>query len=367
MKESFPGASILVVDDTVENVRLLMSVLADRDYEIRPATSGRQALLAATQAPPDLILLDVDMPDMNGFEVCRNLKDTPGLRDIPVIFLTALTDASDKVRAFELGGADYITKPFQVDEVLARVNAHLGLRRAKLDLAQQYERLRELERLRDDLVKMVVHDMRSPLTTLIAHLRFLREDAGELLNEQSRDDLKLALESSSTLNRMTNDLLDVSRLEQRRMPITLAETDLVAIAGEVCAALGGRDRSRSLCVSSESARPARCDAIVIRRVLENLVDNAIKHTPSGGRIDVVALDAGSRSRVEVRDEGRGVPPEARERIFEKFVTTGASDAKFHSAGLGLAFCKLAIEAHGGSIGIDAATPKGSIFWFELPQ
>ena len=367
MTNSFAGASILVVDDTVENVRLLVNVLIQQNYDIRPVTSGRQALLAATQAPPDLILLDVDMPDMSGFEVCQQLKSQPALRDIPVIFLTALNDQAEKVRAFDLGGADYITKPFQVDEVLARVRAHLALRQAKVELSQQYDRLRELERLRDDLVKMVVHDMRSPLTALTCHLRFLDEEAGAALGAEARDDLRIAMESSATLYRMTNDLLDVSRLEQNRMPLEIGSHDVAPIAQEVCAMLAPLDRTRTLRVECDGAQPVRCDATIVRRILENLVGNAIKHTPSGGTIRVSLAPSGAFLRLAVHDEGAGVPEEAHTRIFEKFGTADSTGSRrFHSAGLGLAFCKLAAEAHGGRIGLQNASPRGSVFWFDLP-
>jgi signal transduction histidine kinase len=358
-------ASVVVVDDTVENLRVLANVLGEQRYEVRPVTNGRQALQAVHHDPPDLILLDINMPDMNGYEVCRLLKADPRTKDVPVIFLTALTDTGDKVKAFEAGGIDYITKPFQFEEVLARVKTHVALRQAQQALSQSYERLRGLERLRDDLVHMVVHDMRSPLMVLTEGLGMLRE--GDVLDGERAADLRASLDAAEAINRMANDLLDVSRLEGGRMPLQRSLCDLTRIAGEVRDALTSIDRCRSIEVEAAEAIEALCDASIVRRVLENLLSNGIKHTPPGTRLRIALGRVERGVRVAMHDQGPGVPPEAREKIFEKFGTVETRQSRaYHSAGLGLAFCKLAVEAHGGRIGVDPGIPTGSTFWFELP-
>jgi DNA-binding response OmpR family regulator len=153
--------SILVVDDTPENLRLLSNLFREHDYEVRPVPSGKLALQAVEMDPPDLILLDINMPGMNGFEVCDALKQNEAWMDIPVIFVSALDEVFDKVRAFSVGGVDYITKPFQVEEVLARVRTHMALRRTQLQLSGTIARLRELEAMRESLFQMVVHDLKS--------------------------------------------------------------------------------------------------------------------------------------------------------------------------------------------------------------
>jgi two-component system, sensor histidine kinase and response regulator len=361
------GPNILVADDTVENLRLLSGILGECGYEVRPVTNGRQALQAAEREPPDLILLDINMPELDGFEVCARLKQQPELKDVPVIFLTALTDVADKVRAFGVGGIDYITKPFQVEEVTARVKTHLSLRRAGRDLAQSYERLRALEKLRDDLVHMVVHDMRSPLMVLMGHLELMQADVARL-GAQSSEDLHSALRGARALNRMTNDLLDVSRLEEGKFPLSKARHDLVELLERIAGSVGVLDRARSIVVTASGAVAAECDGDVLGRVLLNLLSNAIKHTPAGCRIEASISVSDDRVRVEVADEGPGVPAEARAAIFQKFGAPKARvEQKYHSAGLGLAFCKLAVEAHGGSIGITPRNPRGSVFWFEIPR
>jgi signal transduction histidine kinase len=362
-----PFANVLVVDDTLENLRLLSSMLGARGYEVRAVTSGRQALQAAERDPPDLILLDINMPEMNGYEVCERFKAHPVLKDIPVIFLTALGDVADKVKAFDAGGIDYITKPFQVEEVQARVKTHVALRRASIELNESYRRLSTLEKLRDDLVHMVVHDMRSPLTVLSGHLALLRESAEGTLLPEAAEDLRMAERSARTLSRMVNDLLDVSRLETHKLPIHASEHDLSAIVEEVCAELGTLDRGRTIRLELPGPHVVSCDMSLMKRVIENLVGNAIKHTPAGVGFTVTLLPGSDSTRVEVKDQGAGVPVEARERIFEKFETLAArTQQRYDSVGLGLAFCKLAVEAHGGRIGVVPGEARGSVFFFELP-
>ena len=367
MNDQRVAANILVVDDTVENLRLISSMLGEQGYEVRPVTNGRLALQAAERDPPDLILLDINMPEMNGYQVCERLKATPALKDVPVIFLTALGDVADKVRAFDVGGIDYITKPFQLEEVQARVRTHVALRQAGRELTASYTRLHALEKLRDDLVHMVVHDMRSPLMVLSGHLELLRESELGTLSENGRDDLRSALKAARTLSRMANDLLDVSRLEDRRMPLQRGAHDLGEIAEEVRAAVGVLDPGRAIELRLDGSLRVHCDREVVRRVLENLLGNAIKHTPTGAGLSIAVAAGPGRVRVEVADRGPGVPVEARQRIFEKFETAATrAEQKYHSVGLGLAFSKLAIEAHGGTIGVEAGEPDGSVFWFELP-
>lgn len=365
--DAVSSASVLIVDDTIENLRLLSNMLAEHDYEARPVTSGEQALRAAVQSPPDLILLDISMPGMNGFEVCQQLKADERTKDVPVIFLTAYSDMKHKIQAFEMGGVDYITKPFQIEEVLARVRTHIALRQAQMELKHSYDRLRTLENLRDDLVHMIVHDMGSPLTALRLRLDILKRSSHGL-DAESLEDLDESHESVLALSRMTHDLIDVSRLEQGQMPLTLALHDLSELAREVATLMAPLDREKSIEVESSVTVDANCDRAIVRRIIENLVSNSIKHTPSGSSVEISLGRADGFVRVTVRDAGKGIPDEAREMIFEKFGTVEARhERRYHSAGLGLAFCKLAVEAHGGRIGVDSNDGSSNQFWFELPD
>jgi len=241
--------SILLVDDTVENLRVLSGMLTVRGYDVRPVTHGREALEAIAHEPPDLVLLDIMMPELDGFEVCTKIRENPEWRDLPIIFLTALTDVGSMVKGFGSGGTDYITKPFQVEEVLARVANQLSLRQMRRQLSDSLERLRRLERLRDDLVHMVVHDMRSPLTVLIMRLHQLRKrpNAGQ---EQMVDD---ALGGALAINQMADALLDVSRLEEGKMPLDWKACDLSTLAAEVRSALAPMDPGRVIELESSAA------------------------------------------------------------------------------------------------------------------
>jgi K+-sensing histidine kinase KdpD len=365
---SIPSASILVVDGTVENLWLLTHLLGDHGYDVRAVTSGAHALQAAEHDPPDLILLDAAMPAMDGQEVCQRLKSLERVRDVPVIFMTASSDAAEKVKAFNAGGVDYVTKPFQVEEVLARVKTHVALREAQAVRLKDQERFQASERLRDDLVQMIVHDMRSPLTVLLCNLECLGAAIAAVLTPESSSHFRAALQGANVIKGMASDLLDINRLEGGRMPLARERCDIAKIAGDVRASLSGGDRSPAMELQADGPMLVECDEKLVHRVLENLVNNAIRHTPSAGRIRITVSARAAAVRVAVVDEGPGVPLDAREKIFDKFGTLASrNDRSYHSAGLGLAFCKLAVEAHGGAIGVDSPECGGSTFWFDLPR
>jgi two-component system, sensor histidine kinase and response regulator len=361
------AANILVADDTPENLRLLVAVLSAEGHQVRAVTGGQLALAAAERDPPDLVLLDINMPDMDGYEVCARLKQRPALAEIPVVFLTAMNDVANIVRAFDVGGVDYITKPFQLAELQARVRTHLALRRTQFQLRESLGKLQALEKLRDDMVHMLVHDMRSPLMAVMGHLSMLEDEAKLKLSAEANEDLSAAARGAADISRMANDLIDVSRLEAQQVPIDWREHDLGAIIREVADAFGALDGRRAFELALPEHVTAHCDGGLVRRVIENLLGNAIKHTPSSTAITVSAELGPSGARVTVSDEGPGIPPEARERIFDKFAVAALRrDHRYHSSGLGLAFCRLAVLAHGGRIGVEPRLPRGSVFWFELP-
>jgi signal transduction histidine kinase len=230
-------------------------------------------------------------------------------------------------------------------------------------LASNFQRLQELERMRDDLVHMVVHDMRSPLAALTMTLDLLKTlvegEAVEVLDDASR--------IATTLIDMANGLLDVSRLEEGRMPLRRSRCDLSRLAERTCSEMQALEPERRLTRRAEPVT-VTCDQALIARVFSNLVGNAMKHTPPGGEILVEVRKTASGARASVRDQGNGVPAELRPRLFEKFASvTLRDDRRIHSAGLGLAFCKLAVEAHGGTIGVESGAGSGCTFWFELPR
>jgi PAS domain S-box-containing protein len=251
---------------------------------------------------------------------------------------------------------------------LRRHRDHLEelVRERTLALEKSYADLRALETLRDSMVHMVVHDLRSPMTALMFSLEMLIENLESVIGAEDRMRLENALTSVESLARMANDMLDVSRLEEDKFPLAPTSHDLSDLAQIAMHNLRGMARARDVRLQLEPS-VCQCDGDLIRRVVENLVSNGIKHTPPDKPLWLsVAFPAGE-PRVEVRDQGSGIPAEARTKIFEKFGTlAGDGQRQYHSAGLGLTFCKMAVEAHGGHIGVDSEVGKGSTFWFTLP-
>ena len=361
--------SILMVDDNPANLQVLTSMLKQSGWRPRPVTSGQLGLQAARKEPPDLVLLDVNMPEMNGYEVCEQLKADARLADIPVIFVSALGATMDKVRGFAVGGVDYITKPFQLDEVKARVTTHLELRRQRRELQASYDKLRESERMRDSLVHMIVHDLRSPLTAISAYLELFGQAAKEKLGAETQEDVANALHATRNMIRMINGILDVSKMEAQMMKLDLRECDLVRVVGQSLDDLESLVGSRRLAFKPPAA-PARvlADQEIISRIVQNFLANALRFTPADGEIHVGLVAEAEHVRVFVADTGPGIPPDFRESIFDKFFQIGGSALPTNrSTGLGLAFCKMAVEAHGGRIGVDSELGKGSSFWFTLPR
>lgn len=365
-REDVPN--VIVVDDTPANLQLLTGMLKERGYKVRPVPSGKLALQAAKSDPPDLILLDIMMPEMDGYEVCERLKADEKLREISVIFISALNETMDKVRAFGVGGVDYVTKPFQFEEVDARVSTHLELQRQRRKLKENYEQLRRLEGMRDSLVHMIVHDLRSPLTGISGFLD-LALDEKETLTEDVLDYLQTAKHSTTAVIDMVSAVLDVSKMEAGEMKLHLAECDLVRIAADLMSGMQSLKEAREMILDAPPAPvTVVADGDLLLRVIQNLLGNALKFTPSDGWIRLGIEPDDNRVCVTVRDNGPGVPAEYLEKIFEKFgqVEARANQQK-HSTGLGLTFCKLAVEAHGGSIGVESEVGKGSTFWFVLPK
>ncbi len=366
-------ANILVVDDNLDNLKLLVHMLKAGGYKVRPVTGGELALKAVRRMPSDLILLDINMPDLDGYEVCRRLKADDRLKDIPVIFLSAFGETADKVRGFSAGGVDYITKPFELEEVKARISAHLRIRQLQSELERQNSRLqasvqelRKLEELRNNLTDMIVHDMRSPLTGISEYLELGLESSE--LPEKTRKWLTAAKDCVRVLMEMANTLLDVSRMEAGELPLEPTLCDLRTLADQAADSMRMMAEQKEITVRVRGdSEPVSCDQDLIRRVINNLLHNALKYTPKGGAVGIVISRAAEGPHIKVTDTGCGIPPEYHEKIFEKFGQVPAKGrGPRRSSGLGLAFCRLALQSHCGQIGVESEPGKGSTFWFTLP-
>jgi len=345
-------SNILIVDDMPANVLLLARMLTERGYKPRPVLSGKLALQAARAEPPDLILLDINMPEMNGYEVCERLKADEALKEIPVIFISALSETIDKVKAFHVGGVDYVTKPFQFEEVYARVQTHLQLRR--------------LEKLRDDLTHMVIHDLRNPLTVIFGVLELLEDSESQTLSADTRGFVTAARRSTKDMINMISSILDVNKMGAGEMKLQREPCKIDALIRDVVAANQPFPENRTVTLDAAGSSPTvAVDIGLFRRVFQNLLGNALKYTPAGGDVRIAVTPSASEVRIAVTDTGPGIAPEYHQRIFEKF---GQVEDRHNrvGTGLGLTFCKLAVEAHGGRIGVESEVGKGSTFWFALP-
>ncbi len=366
---------ILVVDDNPLNVEPLCDLLEAMGYRVAEAYNGADALRAVQENPPDLILLDIMMPGMNGFEVCRRLKADPRSGKIPVVFVTALAETEDKVAGIEAGGDDFLTKPFNRPLLLARIRSLLRLKAANDELESSYRKLQALERMKDDLMKMIVHDLKSPLAAILATLEMvLDRDLGALTEEQERM-LADAFRRGDELVQLVDDLLELAELEDSRVVLQLSELDAARFLSEVAAEWSVRtDRvGATLTVEEAPALRFEADEHLLRRVFANLIGNALRHAGDGVAIRCRAraapLDGHGGVHFTVSDNGVGIPEEYHEMIFRKFssVRRGENESGFRSNGLGLTFCKLAVEAHGGHIWVQSRPGEGSAFHFVLPR
>ncbi len=368
--------TLLIVDDEERNIRLLKAMLKAQDYYIQEAPGGEQALCLALEEIPDMILLDVMMPGMDGFEVCRRLKGDEKTRAVPVILVTALSEKKHRVQGMEAGADDFISKPVDQTELVVRVRSLLriksyqdDMRKSLEEIAAQNARLEELEKIRDGLAHMIVHDMRSPLTGIHAYLELALADA-QGLSESQKEGLGRALFLSEELERMVQNLLDIGKMEAGKLELTREMTPLGDSIREVLqrfAVTAEMKKIDLLSLTKGNLPPAAVDRSILKRVLSNLLDNAIRYSPSGTTVSI-GVDFVAEERalcISVRDNGRGLPPEYHKRIFDKFEQVKLKKEKKElagSSGLGLTFCKMAVEAHGGRIWVESeGLEKGCTF------
>ncbi len=381
--------SILVVDDTLDSLRLLLSMLEEEGYEPRGAPSGPIALQAARTQSPDLILLDINMPEMSGFEVCRALKADAQTRDIPVLFLSAADAVMDKVKAFDVGGVDYITKPFRVEEVLARVETHLSLSRLQQALQQaneelarknsqieaQARRLQEIDTLKSRFFINLSHEFRSPLTLILGRLHDLQRG---YYGPQSPDGLmQLAYTVADTqgLDYLIQQILDLSKIDAGVMTLQAQPCDLTALLQTLALAFASLAERRKINLRLDfSDEPVVLlgDADALVKVFTNLLSNAFKFTLSGGQI-TIQLEAlpnqgdGNEVRVTVQDNGPGIAAEDLPHIFERFYRVGSNIGPMpQGTGIGLALSKELIERHEGRLTVESTPGRGSLFRVSLP-
>ena len=375
--------TILVVDDNLQNREVAEGHLVGAGYGAIQAASGEDALAMLAGTRPDLVLLDVLMPGMDGFETCRRIRALPDGGGIPILFLTALGDLGTHKAALESGADDFLTKPINRTELLIRVRSLLRIKELSDELKRNYDVIREqrdalleAQRQKEELTALIVHDLKNPLSSILSNVQFCvgqRE-----LGAEERDSLRDVLRASQSMVRMVMNLLDVSRSEDGALVPRLATFELPALLEEVCSEMGRRveDKEQKLVLRvAPDVRELVADRDLVRRILENLIDNAYKYGPRRCDIGVEAVrvpadeasGTGAALEIRVRDEGEGIPGAFRSKIFEKYARVGGRPAHEvrNSHGLGLVFCQRAVDVHGGRIWVEDNAPRGSCFHVRL--
>jgi signal transduction histidine kinase len=369
-----PEPVILVVDDNEQNRALARETLEDEGCRVVLAEDGPAAIRAFEEHAPHCLLLDVRMPGMDGFEVCRKIRSLPGGSDTPVVFLTALRDVETFDEALRAGGDDFLTKPVRPTELAMRVKTALRLRRLNASTREYYELAR---RQRDDLVRLqlqkerltafVVHDLKNPVNSIDLHAQVLLRD--KELPRRLRESAESIRDEARSLTRLIMNLLDISKSEEGKLLPKLTRVDVEPLVASVLEALDVRARAKEITFKSAlEVVEVAADPDLLRRVLENLLDNALRHAPEGSSVEVRALRRDRAVELRVTDSGSGVPPAMREKIFDRFVQVESANraASRSGRGLGLAFCRLAMEAQGGRIWVEEAEP-GAVFCLSLPH
>lgn len=421
-------ATILIVDDQPQNLAVIGDYLMKFGYTILVSQTGTGALRRAREVKPDLILLDILMPDMDGFETCKRLKADESTLNIPVIFMTALTGVEDKVKGFDLGGVDYITKPIQHEEVLARVRTHLrivnqnrmleqqardlsiansrleneiNIRKAAEDKLQKFneeledlvkkrteelsnvadrlrvtnielqkanKELKRVDEIKSEFVALASHELRTPLTSILGYAQTLLSSELELDNSVLKSILSTIVSESKRLSALIGNLLDLSKIEGKNFKIKTEPFDISEIVGSVINAL---NLPADLSLTVHNSVPKECRAVGNKdqtgQVVRNILDNALRYVTENGHININIIELDNYIRVEISDTGPGIKPEEQEKIFDKFYRIRDEKNRSFGSGLGLSIASNIIKSQGGKIWVESTYGEGATFYFTLPK
>lgn len=357
------GRKVLIVDDDRLNARILSGILKPEAYEVSLAESGEAALETYAKVKPDLVLLDVMLPGIDGFETCRTLRRTYGDACAPIIFITAKSDSADVIEGLTAGGVDYLPKPFRHQETLARIRTHLQNRLL-------VEQLSKANTAKNKLLGMAAHDLRNPLSSIRGLAEFLVEGAVGPLSAEQIDLVNTIHEASQSMLHIVNEFLDVSVIEAGELRIQAEDCALQELVEKSVALnnINAAKKTTSIVVEPGPPPPSiRVDAPKIKQVIDNLLTNAVKFSPPGATIRVAVATHDASCSVAVRDQGPGIPENERHKLFQDFGRTSVRPtAGEQSTGLGLAICRKIIEAHHGTIGAENLPQGGCEFKITLP-
>lgn len=362
--------NILVVDDKPDNLRLLSAILSNYGYTVRKSLNGHTALNTIRQVPPDLILLDINMPELNGYQVCEILKKDEQTQDIPIIFLSALDDVLDKVKAFKIGGVDYITKPFQGEEVIARIENQLTIQRQKKQLEAEIESRKKAEESLHIYLHAVSHDLRNPvlgMSMVLNNLLTKSQSASDQIIPRSL--LEKMVESCDRQLTLINSLVETQQFETGGISLACKPLNLGEFVNTFIKDWQPffQKNHTEIITNIEPNLPfISGDKYQLLRVLENLVTNAIKHNNSHLRLTFRVETINDHQQVccSIQDNGKGIDPEQVKNLFHRY-KRGKDARNSVGLGLGLYLSRLIIEAHRGQIGVESYVNEGTTFWFTL--
>ena len=382
--ESDSKGIILAVDDNPENLGILFEYLDQSGFTVLLVQNSENALKQVERNQPDVVLLDVMMPGLNGFEVCQRLKAHEVTRDIPVIFMTALAETVDKVKGFEAGGVDYITKPIQCEEVEARVNAHLAIRRLQKELqeknealetsnsllAQKNEQLQEANASKDRFFSIISHDLRTPFVWLLGLTQVMTEDFELYDKDRLKDMLVKLRDSSKNFYALLENLLTWSRIQCGMIEHHPDNLDIQQLISRNLTLFSSNAEQKQISLENtiQEQTPVYSDERMVETVMRNLISNALKFTNSGGSVTISATSNGNYTTIAVSDTGIGIREEHISKLFRieaNYKRIGTAHER--GTGLGLILCKEFVEKNGGNIGVESEIGKGTTFRFTLPQ
>jgi len=368
--------NVLVVDDTLANLKVLTSLLENAGYKVRGAPNGKSALMICEKRPPELVLLDIRMPEMDGYEVCRRLQAEKKTKDIPVIFISALDAPDDKVKGFEAGGVDYLTKPFQQNEVLARVRTHIQLQHTQLSLKQHSvelesanRRLKELDQLKSMFIASMSHELRTPLNSIIGFSGILLQGISGELNDEQKNSLERIHRAGNHLLGLISDVIDISKIEAGRIDVYYEDFLLKDLVDESIETIGPQAELKALDIEvianhwpiifSDRKRLLQC--------LLNYLSNAVKFSEQG-KISLTVSVVDGEVEIKVKDTGIGIAEQDMPKLFEAFERLDTHlKVKAGGTGLGLYLTKKITEQllH-GRVSVESQLGQGSTFAVKIP-
>jgi two-component system sensor histidine kinase/response regulator len=362
--------NILVVDDNPDNLKVVGEFLKEEGYNIALAVNKTSAFEILNHYSIDLILLDIMMPDANGYEVCREIKANDKLKEIPVIFISALTDISDKIKAFKTGGVDYISKPFQAEEVKARVYTHIELRQQKKQLQEQSCELQKLNSDKDRFISILAHDLKSPFTVLLGYTDLLSKNIRTYDISEIGKRVEYINNAGKGIFNLLEEILLWVRAQSGKLPFEPCSMLFSNFAEDIIESLKLQADAKGILIKQFSALETflYADMNMLATVLRNLVSNAIKFTNRGGQIKIFAEQNITETIITVSDNGVGMSQEVKDKLFDiaqLYTSAGTADEK--GTGLGLLLCKEFIEKHGGRIWVESEKGVGSEFKFAIPK